>query len=108
MCWNPIGWSNIDWRSINLGEGDRCKQIDSSENIETPHRRLGESTAAQHEWNCCERKDGSYQIAKCGRIGKLWRHSRKSGAASQEHQAKMRSEERRVGKECRSRWSPYH
>ena len=23
-------------------------------------------------------------------------------------QAKRRSEERRVGKECRSRWSPYH
>ena len=22
--------------------------------------------------------------------------------------AKLRSEERRVGKECRSRWSPYH
>ena len=22
--------------------------------------------------------------------------------------ARMRSEERRVGKECRSRWSPYH
>ena len=25
-----------------------------------------------------------------------------------EAQAKSRSEERRVGKECRSRWSPYH
>src|SRR3712207_5943079 len=24
------------------------------------------------------------------------------------HQMNMRSEERRVGKECRSRWSPYH
>ena len=24
------------------------------------------------------------------------------------HPATMRSEERRVGKECRSRWSPYH
>ena len=24
------------------------------------------------------------------------------------HTAQMRSEERRVGKECRSRWSPYH
>src|SRR2546430_6033863 len=24
------------------------------------------------------------------------------------HELKMRSEERRVGKECRSRWSPYH
>ena len=25
-----------------------------------------------------------------------------------EREAKIRSEERRVGKECRSRWSPYH
>src|SRR5215213_4162172 len=25
-----------------------------------------------------------------------------------EHTARQRSEERRVGKECRSRWSPYH
>src|SRR5260221_6275431 len=24
------------------------------------------------------------------------------------HQSRQRSEERRVGKECRSRWSPYH
>ena len=24
------------------------------------------------------------------------------------HNQKIRSEERRVGKECRSRWSPYH
>ena len=24
------------------------------------------------------------------------------------HLSKIRSEERRVGKECRSRWSPYH
>src|SRR2546429_9884581 len=24
------------------------------------------------------------------------------------HQTQVRSEERRVGKECRSRWSPYH
>src|SRR5258708_25907879 len=27
---------------------------------------------------------------------------------SQRYSAKERSEERRVGKECRSRWSPYH
>ena len=30
-----------------------------------------------------------------------------SGTTS-EPKAVMRSEERRVGKECRSRWSPYH
>ena len=27
---------------------------------------------------------------------------------SQDRMAASRSEERRVGKECRSRWSPYH
>ena len=29
-------------------------------------------------------------------------------AACREHGVNYRSEERRVGKECRSRWSPYH
>src|SRR3989441_8673682 len=30
------------------------------------------------------------------------------GAFTHDWQARVRSEERRVGKECRSRWSPYH
>ena len=30
------------------------------------------------------------------------------GAGDSTHPAFIRSEERRVGKECRSRWSPYH
>ena len=30
------------------------------------------------------------------------------GACVNIHGEKSRSEERRVGKECRSRWSPYH
>ena len=29
-------------------------------------------------------------------------------SSSSEYAAQLRSEERRVGKECRSRWSPYH
>src|SRR5256885_16327577 len=33
---------------------------------------------------------------------------RLQGARAREHPAIERSEERRVGKECRSRWSPYH
>ena len=28
--------------------------------------------------------------------------------SDRENEFKLRSEERRVGKECRSRWSPYH
>ena len=31
-----------------------------------------------------------------------------TGAATPALEAYLRSEERRVGKECRSRWSPYH
>ena len=30
------------------------------------------------------------------------------GAVTPAHRHEARSEERRVGKECRSRWSPYH
>src|SRR2546430_10694666 len=35
-------------------------------------------------------------------------HYARSHAENGRERAKMRSEERRVGKECRSRWSPYH
>jgi len=30
------------------------------------------------------------------------------GVLTTKFSSRMRSEERRVGKECRSRWSPYH
>ena len=35
-------------------------------------------------------------------------HGNGDAAAVEAERRKMRSEERRVGKECRSRWSPYH
>ena len=35
-------------------------------------------------------------------------HNSKVVSSSLTPQPKYRSEERRVGKECRSRWSPYH
>ena len=34
--------------------------------------------------------------------------AKKKADAAVENTAEVRSEERRVGKECRSRWSPYH
>ena len=39
--------------------------------------------------------------------GKKKRRGRTAGTTSKTKKA-IRSEERRVGKECRSRWSPYH
>src|SRR5260221_2487910 len=35
-------------------------------------------------------------------------HGKNIGQCAMQHRKKYRSEERRVGKECRSRWSPYH
>ena len=36
------------------------------------------------------------------------RYWKRHGLTNQEVAKSCRSEERRVGKECRSRWSPYH
>src|SRR5579863_9506219 len=43
----------------------------------------------------------------------VWQRSQRpcstcSSASTVKHDGHQRSEERRVGKECRSRWSPYH
>ena len=45
-------------------------------------------------------KEGS-SLDGAGFIQKLWDEANS-------HFEEVRSEERRVGKECRSRWSPYH
>ena len=55
-------------------------------------------------------------LQKWKRKGKRFRHVEKDGEETTELSVKiraakfrdLRSEERRVGKECRSRWSPYH
>src|SRR5438874_11280251 len=47
-----------------------------------------------------------YQIA-----GRSWMYTRRAARPRElrrRHSVENRSEERRVGKECRSRWSPYH
>ena len=43
----------------------------------------------------------------CERIGMIPEVTRTAGGI-RDYQESDRSEERRVGKECRSRWSPYH
>src|SRR3712207_9346479 len=54
----------------------------------------------QHFHVCIEARAGIPLIELAGR-------SYKSGW-ERTHDGMIRSEERRVGKECRSRWSPYH
>ena len=46
--------------------------------------------------------------AGAGTVADTVAHATSSGASSANPGTGRRSEERRVGKECRSRWSPYH
>ena len=52
---------------------------------------------------------GKFQVVLCWKMNRFAR-SVKDFIHNIEilHNAGIRSEERRVGKECRSRWSPYH
>ena len=43
-----------------------------------------------------------------GNFGIMYSWAIKVGGKNQVYYDVLRSEERRVGKECRSRWSPYH
>ena len=46
--------------------------------------------------------------ATANAIRKLWKHGLVGDVTISADRIEGRSEERRVGKECRSRWSPYH
>ena len=71
-----------------------------------PGRRLGLAAWTQPEGGWCT------TASREGVQGKVWTCLRGKGplfwSAQGEGIQSTRSEERRVGKECRSRWSPYH
>ena len=67
-----------------------------------------ERVIASHQKNKITLEDGTEVINMCANnyLG-LANHSEVIQAAKDSF-SDWRSEERRVGKECRSRWSPYH
>ena len=50
----------------------------------------------------------TYNMEKQHKLGKLHALERICMLLDEDSFREIRSEERRVGKECRSRWSPYH
>ena len=56
---------------------------------------VGESITIPHTWNATDGQDGGNDYFRGSCVYKKTLNAE-------------RSEERRVGKECRSRWSPYH
>ena len=52
--------------------------------------------------DCCIKKYAYREVSQ------IYQELEISGEGLSQSQVELRSEERRVGKECRSRWSPYH
>src|SRR5260370_28087492 len=57
---------------------------------------------------CCLVSDRAFGLGKYCHVRTLRDFRHRSSSSLSFDCLKRRSEERRVGKECRSRWSPYH
>ena len=103
-AWLRIGTDGIVTLTIDrseLGQGSQTGlALILAEELEADWStiRLGPMPENPAGWPRTMRTGGSNAIRSS------WEPLRKAGATARE----MRSEERRVGKECRSRWSPYH
>jgi len=74
----------------------------------------GEADVGLHVFSTSGLLDGSWYNRTFWMYSKRWpgfqlaNQAPKAGQLLVRDDEKTRSEERRVGKECRSRWSPYH
>src|SRR5712672_4809926 len=88
VCVHPADFlaAAVDWR-ITSQLGQDCAEGEIAAHADDKRRPLG----------------GKHSVRP---IDKAWKRGQKVGLAAVFRRG--RSEERRVGKECRSRWSPYH
>src|SRR5260221_7060308 len=93
-------WSS-DVCSSDLLEALRHRPYQSIIEINREGKTVFTHATQGHTYHARKLPDGHYVwIDACGEIAEV--------DANGKLIAKSRSEERRVGKECRSRWSPYH
>src|SRR3989442_14181491 len=95
-----------------LAQEDRAKRLHEAGERKRPDQRQrwrgergGDPPPAVARGRRVEEPQEDEQLADEAVEG--WQPADGDGA-DQEQQRRCRSEERRVGKECRSRWSPYH
>ena len=114
----PVG-TRVAVTSIGL-DGESQDQVTGTHKPEITLRRgMVFATSEKHyrmRRLCSELLDVSNERTALGRLvtarvlteGKVMLSGPGSTAAVRRWMDEVRSEERRVGKECRSRWSPYH
>ena len=96
-------WTDTSWPCCDAQQRFRVHRNAGTPTAPLGHPRSSElsmTLASRHLLRSTPPSLASKARARCSRTSRAWIRSR-SGAH-------RRSEERRVGKECRSRWSPYH
>ena len=94
----------MNQEQINISE-EKLNEI-----IERTAKRAAEECISEQERKQKKKKSryhDTYALMKCYRDA-VFHIENAVSEASQMAAEYARSEERRVGKECRSRWSPYH
>ena len=104
-----LGWGEFEYEMMR-DSYDNCITICNMENIDPMGVHTGESVVVAPSQTL---SDDEHQMLRSAAI-KIIRALKIEGgcniqfALNQKTGEYVRSEERRVGKECRSRWSPYH
>src|SRR6266511_6422732 len=101
--------------SRKQGDGPRCQptrssQLANSASFTTAStQRLRSAVLLLGSKPSVYRGESHLTLSSASPAGRAaWQHPGSQDAAPCSPQVEARSEERRVGKECRSRWSPYH
>src|SRR5438270_13396581 len=109
-CYNVLHQLDINNTIDNRPEGDEKWFLENEKTVTQFCRKLAAERPLQDirdEYNY-PKKTGIK--AECSRLLEASTMKSRRGFAIQRlmNAMRQRSEERRVGKECRSRWSPYH
>src|SRR5256884_4747891 len=79
---------------------------DDSPGERPDRRKIGDTL--NEVWHCLPQLIILKHLVKIEMLTEVRFHKQRDGLSKKVNSKKARSEERRVGKECRSRWSPYH
>src|SRR3712207_9346830 len=85
--------------SLNHNEVNAADKSDALKNIASAYSEMGNINKAAETFDTYLKSLATINATDYNELAKMWMNQAEKST---------RSEERRVGKECRSRWSPYH
>ena len=102
-AWFELGRVQREQKNIDAAKKSWAEALAADPKYVKPYLELAEVSFRDQSWK--DVKDGTDRLLSLNPVDfpRAWYYN-----AVANYELKNRSEERRVGKECRSRWSPYH